>query len=447
MKKEAPSLQSYLARLGAKEIASFDAPVSTKFEVAALEKALDGRKAVMIKRPTTGRFPIVANLLSSHRKFAEALMTDVPSFEKFFMSSVAVPVKPALVDEGAFHFSEKPARLGDLPVVHHFADDSGPYITSSMVIAKNLETGTQNLSVHRLLRLDDGHLVVRMVEGRHLHRAHSLAQEAGKDLPVAIVIGAHPAVEMAAAFQAPYGYDELTLANSLLGGEMATCEVDGGLLVPSEAEIVMTGVIGSRTSKEAMVEMLGNYDAAREQPIVEVHKLYHRKGALYRDILPGGLEHRMLMSYPVEIKMNKAVRDAVPSTKKVILTEGGCNWLHAVIQISKRLEGEPKNALVAAFASHPSLKMATVVDDDIDPSDPKMVEYAVATRFQASRGLLMIKGAKGSSLDPSADQESLLTDKLGIDATRTLRKPKAKFEIAEIPNYRSIVKRLLGENA
>ena len=151
------------------------------------------------------------------------------------------------------------------------------------------------------------------------------------------------------------------------------------------------------------------------------------------------------MSYPVELKMNRAVKDVVPSARRVVLTNGGCNWLHAVVQISKRLEGEPKNAMMAAFASHPSLKMVTVVDDDIDPTDPIRVEYAMATRFQASRGLVLIPGAKGSSLDPSADQENLLTDKLGVDATRTLRKPKENFEIAGIPNYRQTTKRLLGE--
>jgi UbiD family decarboxylase len=446
MRKGARSLHSYLGQLSPTEIASFDDPVSTRFEVAALERALDGRKVVFIKKPSEGKFPIVANLLTSRQKFAEALGTDVPSFEQFFLSSVAAPSKPVLVDQGAFHYSEKSARLSELPVVHHFEKDSGPYATGSMIITKNIETGTQNLSVHRLLRLDDEHFVVRMVEGRHLHRAYALAKEAGKDLPVAIVIGVHPAVEMAAAFQAPYGYDELTLANALLGGKMTTSTVDGGLVVPAEAEFVLVGVIGTRTFKEAMVEMLGNYDALREQPIVEVHKLYHRKGAVYRDILPGGLEHRMLMSYPVEIKMNKAVRDVAPSTKKVVLTDGGCNWLHAVIQISKRLEGEPKNALIAAFASHPSLKMAIVVDEDIDPANPKMVEYAVATRFQASKGLLIIRGAKGSSLDPSADQEKLLTDKLGIDATRPLSKPKAKFDVGRIPSYEATVKRFLGES-
>jgi UbiD family decarboxylase len=159
----------------------------------------------------------------------------------------------------------------------------------------------------------------------------------------------------------------------------------------------------------------------------------YRKNAYYRDILPAGREHQILMSFPIEMKLNRYVKDVVPSTKKVILTNGGCNWLHAVIQISKRLEGDGKNALIAAFAAHPSLKLAIVVDDDIDPEDPESVEYALATRFQAGRDLIIIREAKGSSLDPSSDQSKILTDKLGIDATIKLDKDRTIYERAKIP--------------
>jgi UbiD family decarboxylase len=120
------------------------------------------------------------------------------------------------------------------------------------------------------------------------------------------------------------------------------------------------------------------------------------------------------------------------------LTDGGSNWLDAVIQIHKRLEGEPKNALLAAFASHPSLKIAIVVDQDIDPRDARAVEYAVATRCQADRDLIIINNTKGSTLDPSSDQVNLLTTKMGIDATATLLKPKDRFEVATIPGQEEI---------
>jgi 2,5-furandicarboxylate decarboxylase 1 len=145
-----------------------------------------------------------------------------------------------------------------------------------------------------------------------------------------------------------------------------------------------------------------------------------------------------LMGLPVESKMFEMIKNVVPSTKTVHLTDGGSNWLDAVIQIKKRLEGEPKNALLAAFAAHPSLKMAIVVDEDIDPTSPVSVEYAMSTRCQADKGFLIVTNAKGSSLDPSSDQENLLTTKVGVDATATLMKPKERFEIAKIPGEENI---------
>jgi UbiD family decarboxylase len=163
-----------------------------------------------------------------------------------------------------------------------------------------------------------------------------------------------------------------------------------------------------------------------------------RNDAIYHDILPGYAEHRLLMGLPVEAKMYDHIKNVVPTTQSVHLTDGGSNWLSAVIQIKKRLEGEPKNALLAAFTAHPSLKMATVVDDDISPSDPIAVEYAVATRCQADKDLIIIPNVKGSSLDPSSDQENLLTTKLGVDATATILKAKERFEIAKIPGEEKV---------
>lgn len=93
---------------------------------------------------------------------------------------------------------------------------------------------------------------------------------------------------------------------------------------------------------------------------------------------------------------------------------------------------------MAAFTAHPSLKMAIVVDDDIKPTDPIAVEYAIATRSQADRDFIIIANAKGSSLDPSSDQDNLLTTKVGIDATATILKAKGRFEIAKIPGEEKV---------
>ena len=87
--------------------------------------------------------------------------------------------------------------LMDLPIITHFEKDAGPYITSSVVFARDPQSGNQNSSTHRLLRLDPNHMAIRMVEGRHLHRCYLSAKENNEDLKVSIAIGIHPAISIA----------------------------------------------------------------------------------------------------------------------------------------------------------------------------------------------------------------------------------------------------------
>jgi len=156
----------------------------------------------------------------------------------------------------------------------------------------------------------------------------------------------------------------------------------------------------------------------------------HRENYLYQALLPGGMEHKLLMGVPYEAKIREAVGNVVPSVKDVRLTPGGCCWLHAVISIEKQVDGDAKNAILAAFAAHPSLKHAVLVDQDIDVTKLDEVEWAIATRFQGDEDVVVVGGARGSTLDPSADQELATTSKVGVDATRPYSKPREKFERA-----------------
>ncbi len=186
--------------------------------------------------------------------------------------------------------------------------------------------------------LDKAHFSIRMVEGRHLHRTFMHAKEHGEDLKVAITVGVHPAVSIAGAYQAEWGEDELEIANSLLAGKLTLTKLPySGMKVPSGAEIVLEGkILQDKTHKEWMVEMLRTYDFARKQPVFELEKLYYRNNAIFHDVLAGYSEHRLLMGMPIEAKLNRDVKKTVPQTKQVVMTNGGCNWLHAVVQISKR---------------------------------------------------------------------------------------------------------------
>jgi UbiD family decarboxylase len=434
-------LRTYLAQISrTKELVIVKKKVSTKYEIAAVTAKMDGSKAVLFENVNGSKFRVVSNLVGTKRRFALAVGATENKIHNKVIWAIKHASKPTILKSGKF-MENKSRDLYDLPIITHFGKEPGPFITSSIVITKNQEMGTQNSSFHRLLRLDDNHFSIRMVEGRHLHRSYMYAKDHGEDLRVAITVGVHPAVSISGAYQAEWGKDELEIANELLNKKLtlAMCPYSG-ILVPSEAEIVIEGrILKDKTHKEWMVEMLRTYDFKRMQPVFELDRMYFRNNPIFHDILSGYAEHRLLMEMPIEDKLNNSLRQTLPQTKKVILTEGGCKWLHAVVQISKKRESDPKKAINAAFAAHRSLKHVIVVDDDIDPSDPVAVEYAIATRFQADKDLVIIAKVRGSSLDPSSDQKNLLTAKMGLDATKSFSKNTEGFEIAKIPRADNIL--------
>ena len=424
------------------EIIRIKKRVASTFELPAIVSKLDGNKAVIFENVENKSVPVISNLLGTRKRFAMAMGSkennDIHQIINKSINNKNINVK-IINNILPPYYQNSSNSLSILPIVTHFEKDAGPYITSSIVYAKDQENNSQNSSTHRLLKLDEKNMVIRMVEGRHLHKCFMYSKEHKEDLTVAIVIGVHPAVDIAAAYQASYGIDEMYIANTILDGNLQlSINKYSNLLIPVMSEIVLEGkILYDKTHEEWMVEMLKTYDFKRQQPVFELDKIRFRDNAIFHDILPGYSEHRLLMGLPVESKMMDHVKNVVPNTLQVLLTDGGSNWLTAIIQLKKRIEGESKNALLAAFSAHPSLKIAIVVDEDIDPTNPVEVEYAISTRFQADKDMIIIQNAKGSSLDPSSDQINLLTTKIGIDATATLLKVRDGFEIAKIPGEKS----------
>jgi len=167
------------------------------------------------------------------------------------------------------------------------------------------------------------------------------------------------------------------------------------------------------------IDLTETYDIVRQQPILEVDRITHRREPIYQALLPGGLEHKLLMGMPREPSIYDAVAE-VCQVRNVHITPGGASWLHAVVQIAKERPEDGRLAIEAAFRGHGSLKHVVVVDEDVDPFDMQQVEWAIATRLQADRGVMIWRDQPGSSLDPSASQEpgrKAMTAKMGIDAT------------------------------
>ncbi|NJE07478.1 UbiD family decarboxylase [Thermococcus sp. M39] len=321
--------------------------------------------------------------------------------------------------------------LKELPIPKYYPKDGGEYFTSAIVVAKD-ENGFVNMSFHRMMVIDDKRAAIRIVP-RHLYAMWKEKAERGEELDVRIIVGNPIYVLLAAATSVEYGKSELNIASAIkektLGSPLEVVNISG-IPVPAESEFVFEAkILPELTDEGPFVDITGTYDYVRKQPVVVFEKMYHVDNPIFHALLPGGYEHYMLMGLPKEPQIYKSVKRVVPKVHGVRLTEGGCMWLHAVVSITKQHDGDGKNAILAAFAGHPSLKHVVVVDEDVNIYDDREVEWAIATRFQADRDLVIIPNARGSSLDPSAEKS--LTAKWGIDATKPLDK-KEEFERAKL---------------
>jgi UbiD family decarboxylase len=254
-------------------------------------------------------------------------------------------------------------------------------------------------------------------------------------LPVAVCVGNAPNVLLAAATSVPLGVNELEIGNTLEPLKVTKPSTFEGL-IPAECEFVLEGVVklDEREREGPFVDLTGTYDIVRQEPVFQVTCITHRKNAIWQALLPGRSEHRMLMGMPREPTIYKEVRSAGVTCLDVNVNPGGCSWLHAIIKIEKRNEEDGKRAIEAGFRGHKSCKHVFVVDSDIDIYNALEVEWAMATRFQADVDLIVKEREKGSSLDPSADQETSLTAKCGFDCTKPLGAQAASFERAVFPD-------------
>jgi len=416
-------LREFIAELDAAgDLVRIRQPVSRYLEAAGLLKALDGRP-VLLERIKESAWPVVGNLFSSRALVGRALGCAPDALVERLAQAIDHPVAPPLVESGPCQeVVQTEPDLDALPILFNCAQDGGPYIASAVVFAQDPQYG-RNLSFHRLMVLDERRLAIRIVP-RHLH---AFLERAGGELDVAVCIGLPIHVLLAAATSVEIGVDELSLAQTLAPVPTVRCQTVE-LAVPAEAEWVLEGHISTRelVAEGPFVDLTETYDLVRQQPVLTVQRITHRHDAIYQALLPGATEHKLLMGLPREPTIWRAVNAVCPCTG-VHLTQGGGSWLHAVVGIRKQQETDGRAAIMAAFQGHRSLKHVVVVDDDIDVHDLTAVEWAIATRFQAARDLVVLPDEIGSSLDPSAEPVTRRTAKMGLDATAPLGQARAGF--------------------
>ena len=437
MHMNAHDLKTWLSRLDERgSLKRVSRTVSLRYELAALSQKADGETALLFERTDCAPMPVVANIACKREWYADAMGVAPGELLREVQRRQEIKIRPNVVSEAPFLNTIITKEIDvqkilPLPTYHEL--DGGPYISAGVFIAQDPDSGTGNVSIHRMHALEPD-LFGLLVLPRHLKGMIRRAAERGGALKTAVCVGLDPLLLMASQLVLAPGEDELQAAGGLRG-----CAVDvapapwSRIPVPAGAEIVLEGEIppGERRREGPFGEFPRYYSPAAEREVFRLKSIAIRKDPVFYSIVAAGYDHLLMGAIPREAGLLRDLQKAVPAVTDVVLPLSGAGRFHCVVQIRKTNEGEAKSALMAALAAHYDVKHAICVDHDFDIHSPAQVDWALATRFQADQDLFVVPGAWGSRLDPSA--ESGVTAKMGLDATAPLGELEGHFRSLKIP--------------
>src|ERR671924_1606779 len=396
--------------------------VDPAFEITAiavkLEQEAKRRPVLLFEKVKGTSFPVLTNLHAGRSRLAMAIHAKPEEMQKTYLHAMEKPIPPKLV-------SKAPAKevilTGDqidlykLPQVLHHEEDAGAYITAAISFAKDPNGDTWNCAYNRLMIKGRDTTSIHLTLAKHLWEFQRAAEARGEALPVAFAIGVHPAIAMGCLAIGSIDEDERAIMGGLLGEplELVKCETSD-LLVPAHAEMILEGEIlpHERTAEGPFGEFTGYSLGERQREVLKVRAITHRRHVIFQDITVGHLDHLMLSTTPIEANLYRAVRAIVPTVKAVRVSAPFTSY----VSIEQRISGQAKNAILAVLGADLYMKRIVVVDHDVDIFNDRQVNWAIATRCQHDRDIVVVSNARGSDLDPSTREDGN-TAKWGVDAT------------------------------
>lgn len=422
------SLRAFLNSLHPEEVLRVTEAVDADYFSTALVHELERQKrypVVLIERPGPFDIPIVANVFADAGRLAKIVGISLDEFRRtpWFRQAETHSMPPRMVDDGPVRevvLTGDDVDVTALPIVRHHEQDAGAYVTSGVLVSRDPDDKTRNLSFSRLMLKGRNRFGMSLHSRGHPWNYQQRAEARGEDLEVAFVIGAHPTLYLGAAAKVGMDVDEYDLAGGFLRQpfELVACEtVD--LEVPAEAEIVLEGRVlaGVYEPEGPFGEYTGYATGNSTRNVFEVTAITRRAEPLYQDIIPSTVEHRMLGSSSKRAHVLGRLQEVIPTITALNYPQSG-TYYNAYLSMKKAADGQAQHAAMLLLGLDAYVKHAIVVDDDIDVFDEEQVMWAVATRVQADRDVFIVPNMICNKLDPSAvDGKSA---KMGIDATAPL---------------------------
>jgi UbiD family decarboxylase len=434
----AQDLRSFVAAYRAahaSEVVTVGEAVSPDYDVMALVLESERRRRwpILLFEHVVGHdIPIVANVVASRAALAFALGVGESALAAEYARRIKEPVKPVVVPDPPFRervLTGEAVDLGRLPIPLYFPGDAGRYLTAGMLVARDPETGVETEGYHRFQVKGRDRMGVSLHSRRRMFEYQRRAEARGESLPCAVVLGLHPLVSMGSLAYPPPDVGKFEVVGGLFGEplEIAPCAtVD--LHVPAAAEIVIEGEIlpGVREPEGPFGEFTGYFSRRSTEHVFVARAISMRHRPWFQSIGSGRAgDHITTLGLVREAEIRNAVARVVPNVTAVHVPLSGTSSFTAYVAIKQSRPGEAKHVIPIVLGVDHYLKLVVVVDDDIDVFDESDVLWAMATRMQADRDLLVIGGSLGAMLDPSADDRGI-TAKLGIDATRPFGAPFAE---------------------
>lgn len=439
MAKDLRGFIEYLEERHPEEIVRIQREVDPRFGVTGILARLEKDRQfplVIFERVKGSRFPLVANLHASLSRLKLALDIEDGGMNEFMQEYArreANPIPPKRVATGPVKeviLKGEEVDVRELPICTYHEKDAAPYITAALDVMRDPDTGVNNVGIYRLMLKDRNTFGIQISETAHGHYIWKKFEKLDQPTPMAAVIGHHPAFFLGCLSFTPLDVDEFQIAGGIMGEpvELVRCETLD-LDVPAHAEMVLECEIlpHIREPEAPFGEYPGTYGPQRMNPIVKVKAVTMRKDALYQNAFVGHPDNLLLSGVTRSSFIFNTVKIASPKVRAVHMPLcGRCRYI-CYVALEKMIEGEPKNAAMAAFVADPFLKFVVVVDEDVDISNDSEVLHAIGTRVRADTDTFMVTHAKGSPLDPASYDPaagSHLVTKMGIDATRKANYPE-----------------------
>ena len=439
---ESPSLRTFLRNLekdSPEQVIRITREVDPHFEVTAVLEKLEKERqfpVVIFENVKGCDLPVITNVHADAQRLFRAIGLkdgNVKEFLKEYGEREEREIDPVLVSEGPV---QEVVITGDdidvrkLPLLTYHELDAGRYVTCGMSIMRDPDTGVLNAGIYRLMMHDRDSFGTQLSETAHGHYIWKAHEKRDQPTPMAVVIGHHPAFYLGALSFTSLETDELKVVGGVLGEplEMVKCKTLD-LEVPAHAEIVLECEIlpHERKLEAPFGEYPGTYGPQRNNPVVKVKAITMRKDAMYQSSFVGHPDNLLLSGIVRSTSILRTVKLASPKVKAVHMPASGRSRFICYISIDKVIEGEPKNACMAAFAADTFLKYVIVVDEDVNILNDTEVLHAIATRVRWDTDTFMATYCKGSPLDPASYDPaggSHVVTKVGIDATRKSNYPE-----------------------